>query len=94
LVCNKAAITRGLQLGKSEVLGRLRRRLQVQSQAHYIIERLEERGIGRGSARRSTLKGRDRAIFNQTNVGHVSSETLRTLLKDGMERMWAFPNSM
>ena len=93
-LARKAAITRGLRLGKSEVLGRLRRRLQVQSQAHYIIERLEERGIGRGSARRSTLKGRDRAIFNQTNIGHVSKETLRTLLKDGMERIWAFPNSM
>ena len=65
-LARKAALTRGLRLGKSEVLGRLRRRLQVQSQAHYIIERLEERGIGRGSARRSTLKGRDRAIFNQT----------------------------
>ena len=93
-LARKAALTRGLRLGKSEVLGRLRRRLQVQSQAHYIIERLEERGIGRGSARRSTLKGRDRAIFNQTNIGHVSKETLRTLLKDGMERIWAFPNSM
>ena len=32
---------------------------------------LEERGVERGSARRSSLKGRERAIVNQTNIGTV-----------------------
>ena len=39
----------------------------------------------RGSARRSSLKGRERAIVNQTNIGTVSKATLGTLLRDGVE---------
>ena len=64
--------------------------LRAQSQGHRTIDRLEERGLERGSARRSSLKGRDRAIVNQTNVGTVSKETLGKLLRDGVERVWAF----
>ena len=30
---------------------------------------LKERGVERGSARRSSLKGRERAIVSQTNLG-------------------------
>ena len=36
----------------------------AQSQGHHTIDRLEERGIERGSARRSCLKERQRAIVN------------------------------
>ena len=41
----------------------------AQSQEHLIIDRLEERSMKRGSARRSSLKGRKWAIVNQTNIG-------------------------
>ena len=37
-----------------------------QSQGHHITDRLEERGLERGSARWSSLEGRERAIINQT----------------------------
>ena len=82
---DKAAITSGLHLGRSEVLRNLRRYLRAQSQGH-TIDRLEERGMGRGSAGRSSLKGRERAIVSQTNIGTVSKATLRKLLRDGVER--------
>ena len=48
----------------------LRRYLRAQSQGHHVIDRLEERGVERGSARRSSFKGRERAgIDNRTNIG-------------------------
>ena len=45
------------------------------------IDRLEERGAERGSARRSSLKGRERAIVTQTNIGTVSKAKLGKLLR-------------
>ena len=51
---------------------------------------VKERGVERGSARRSSLKGRERAIVSQTNIGTVSKATL-IKLRDGVERIWAFP---
>ena len=48
----------------------------------------EEKGVERGSARRSSLKGRERAIVNQTNIGTVSKATLGKLLRDGVQRIW------
>ena len=53
---SKATLTSGLLLGKSEVLRSLRHYLRAQSQGHHSIDRLEERGVERGSARRSSLK--------------------------------------
>ena len=44
-------LTSGLLLGISEVLRSLRRYLRVQSQRHHTIDRLEERGVERGSTR-------------------------------------------
>ena len=82
-----------LLLGKSEVLRSLRQYLRAQSQGHHSIERLEERGVERGSARRSSLKGRERAIANQTNIATVLKATLGKLLRDGVERIWAFPSA-
>ena len=38
-------------------------------QMHCCHDRLEERGMERGSASRSSLKGRERAIVNQKNIG-------------------------
>ena len=62
-------------LGGSEVLRSWRHHLRVQSQGHHTLDRLEGRGVERGSARRSALKGRERAIVNQTNIGTVSKAT-------------------
>ena len=51
---------------------------------HHDSLCLEKRGVERGSARRSSLKGRQRAIVNQTNIG---TATLGKLLRDGLERI-------
>ena len=47
----------------------------------------QERGVERGSVRRSSLKGRERDIVNHTNIRTVSKATLGTLLRDGVERI-------
>ena len=60
---------------------------------HHTIDRLEERGLERGSARRSCLKGREWAIVNQTNTKTVLKPTLGKLPKDELERIWAFPSA-
>ena len=57
-----ACLTSGLLLRKSEVLRSLRHYLRAQSQGHHTIDCLEEKGVERGSARRSSLKGREQAI--------------------------------
>ena len=51
---------------------------------------LEERGVERGSARQSSLRGRERVIVSQTNIGTISKPTLGKLLRVGVERIWAF----
>ena len=48
----------------------------------YGETNLEERGVERGSARRSSLKRRERAIVNQTNIGTVSKATLGKLVRE------------
>ena len=63
-LAGKAALTCGLLLGRSKVLRSLRHYLRAQSQGHHTIGRLEERGV----ERRSSLKGRERAIANHTNI--------------------------
>ena len=59
-------------------------------QGHHNIDRLEERGVGRGSARRSSLKGRERDMVSQTNIGTVSEAMLGKLIKDGVECIQSF----
>ena len=39
---------------------------------YLTIDRLEKRGVESGSARRSFLKGRERAIVNQTDTENIS----------------------
>ena len=75
-LADKATLTNGMLLGRSEVLRSLRHYLRAQSQGHHTIDRLEERGVERGSARRSSLKGRERIIVNETNIGTVSAASL------------------
>ena len=93
LAC-KATLTSGLRLGRSEVLRSLRLYLRAQSQRHHTNDPLEERGVERGSARRSSLKGRETAIVNQTIIGTVSKATLWKLLRDGVERIMCFSERM
>ena len=45
------------------------------------------------SASQSSLKGRERAIINQTNVGPISKATLGKLLRDRVEHLWVFPST-
>ena len=86
----KATLTSGSLLERPELLRSLKHYLRAQSQGHHSIDRLEERGVERGSARRSSVKGRERAIVSQTNIGTVSKATLGKLLRDGVDRIWAF----
>ena len=89
-LAGKATVTSGLILGRYKVLRSLRHCLRAQSQGHHTNDRLDGRGVERGRARRSSLKGRERAIVSQTNIGTVSKTTLGKLLRDGVERLWAF----
>ena len=89
-----ANITSGLQLGRAEVLRGLRNFLSMGRPEYHSIDRLKERGVEKRSGRHSTLRGRQRSVFNQTNIGTVSRATLRRLLRDGAERVWAFPSAM
>ena len=50
--------------------------MRAQSQGHHNIDRLEERGVEGGSARRSSLKGRERAIVNHMYIGTISKAKL------------------
>ena len=88
-----ADITSGLQLGRAEVLRSLRNFVNIDGPQHHSTVRLKERGVEKGSGRHSTLQGRERSVFNQTNSGTVSRATLGRLLRDGAERVWAFPSA-
>ena len=86
-LAGKATLTSGWLLGRSEVLRSLRHYLWAQSQGHHTIDRLEEKGMERGSARQSSLKGWERTIISQMNIGTVSKAMLGKLLRDGMEHI-------
>ena len=88
-----ADITSGLQLGRAEVLRGLRNFLNMDKPEHHSIDRLKERGVEKGSDRHSTLQSRERSVFNQVNLCTVSSAALGRLLRDGAERVWAFPSA-
>ena len=65
----RGTVISGLRFRKSEVLRSLRFYLLAQSHGHHTVDRLEGRGVERRSARRSPLKGRERAVVSQTNIG-------------------------
>ena len=52
---------------------------------------VEERGVERVSARRSSLKEQERVIVSQ-NIGTVSKAAVGKGLRDRVERIWAFPS--
>ena len=70
-LAGKATLTSVLLLGRSEVLRSLRYNLRAQSQGHHTVDRLEERGVDIGIARRSSLKRQERAIVNPRKVHNV-----------------------
>ena len=92
-LANTADITSGLQLGRAEVLRGLRNFLNMGRPEHHSIDRLKERGVEKGSGRHSTIQGRERSVFSQTNIGIVSRATLGRLLRDGAERVWALSSA-
>ena len=92
-LASTAHITSGLQLGLAEVLRGLRNFLHMDMPEHHSIDHLKERGMEKESGRHSTLQGRERSVFNQTNIGSVLRATLGRLLRDGAERVWAFPST-
>ena len=67
-LAGKPIIASGLRLGRSEVLRSMRHYLRGKSQGHLTIDRLKQRRVERGCARRSSLKGRERAIVSQSEV--------------------------
>ena len=89
-LASTADITSGLQLGRAEVLRGLGNFLNTDKPEHYSIDRLKERGVEKGNDRHSILKGRERSVFNQTNIGTALRATLGRLLRDGADRVWAF----
>ena len=89
-LAGKVTLASGLFFGRSEVLRSLiisETLTAAQSQGHHTMDHLEERGVERGSARRSSLKGRQRATVSQTHAGTVSKATLRKRLRGGVERI-------
>ena len=67
---------------------------------HHSIDRLKERGVEKGSDRHSTLRGRERSVFNQANIGFDrggggggGEGGGRGLPRDGAERVWTFPSA-
>ena len=80
--------------GQIDWLRGLRNFLNMDKPEHHSTDHLKERGVEKGSGRHSTLQGRERSVFNQANTGTVSRATLGRLLRDGAERVWAFPSAM
>ena len=78
-----AHIARGLQLGRTEVLGRLRNFLITDRPGHHSIHRLKER-----EGRRQTVHPpRSGTISAHPITGAVLSAALRTLLTEEAERV-------
>ena len=88
-----ADITSGLQLGRADVLRGLRNFLNMDRPQHHSTDLLKERGVEKGSGRHSTLQGRERSVFSQTNIDTVSRAILGRMLRDGVQRLWAFPSA-
>ena len=75
----------------SHLVCTLRNFLNTDKPEHHSTDRLKERGVEKGSGRRSTLQGRERSN-DHSNIGTVSRATLGRLLRDGAESVWAFPS--
>ena len=92
-LASSADIRSGLQLGRAEVLWGLRDFLNMDRPEHYSTDCLKERGVEKGSGQHSTLQGWEWSVFNKTNTGNVSRAALWRLLRDGADRILAFPSA-
>ena len=92
-IASTADITSGLQFGRAEVLRGLRNFLNRDRPKRHSIDRLKERGVEKESGGHSTLRRRERSVFNQTNISTVSRATVERLLRGGAERVWPFPRA-
>ena len=64
-----ADITSCPQLRRAEVFRGLGNFLNMDRPEHHSIDCLKEKGLEKGNGRHSTLRGRERSVFNQTNIG-------------------------
>ena len=90
-LASTADITSGLQLGRADVLRGLRDSLNMDRPEHHSIVLPEGKRSGERKPPTSILQGRERPVFNQANIDTVLRATLGRLLRDGAERVWAFP---
>ena len=79
-LASTADITFGLQLGRAEVPRGWRNFLNMDRPEHRSIDRPKERRVEKGSGRHSALQGRERSVFNQTDICTVLRATLGRLL--------------
>ena len=86
------ADTPGLRFSGAEVLMGFRNCLNMDRPEHHSTDRLKEKGVEKRSGRHSTLRGRERSVFNQTKIGTVSRPALGRLLIDEATRVWTFPS--
>ena len=89
-VLGKATLTSGLLLGRSEVLRSLRHYMWEQSQGHHTSDCLVKRGVERGSARWSSLKGQERATVNQTDIGSFKGDVGEISEREGEAHNYGF----
>ena len=87
-LASTADITSGVQLGRAEVLRGLRNFLNMDRPEHHSTDRPKERGVEKGSGRRSTLQGGERSVYNQKNT--VSRATFERLLRCHIELKLVF----
>ena len=106
---SSTADTSGLQLGRAEVLRGYRNFLNMDSPEHHSLDLLKERRVEEKIGRRSILRGREQSVLkkkkkkkkktkkkakqNKKNFGGVSRATLGRPLRDGAERVRAFPSA-
>ena len=84
---NKQKITSGLRLGKLKCWGAWNTTCGHKSK-DITPSIAWKTGVERGSAWQSSLKGREKAILSQTNIGTVSKAAMGKPLRDGVERIW------
>ena len=76
-----------LLLTPSDVISRVRETLTYeeinQQQERWVTQRLMERGWKYGDAARSRIRGKDRRLSNQHELGVVSKYTLQAILEGG-----------
>ena len=63
-LASTADVISGLQPCRAEVFRGLRNFLNMDSPEHHSIDHPKERGVEKGSSRHSTLRGRERSVFN------------------------------